>query len=53
MNQNTITILFIICSGTLFYLINEFVGEYFLSKFIVVFTLGAFFLGKYSAKFPK
>jgi len=53
MKQSTFKGLFIILSGIIFYLINEFLGEYILSRFIIIFTLSSFFLGRYSAKFPK
>ncbi|GAA4774485.1 MULTISPECIES: hypothetical protein [Flavobacterium] len=53
MKQSTFTGIFIILSTIIYLLILEFLGEDILSKFIVGFTLSAFFIGRYSAKFPK
>ena len=53
MNQNTFTVLFIIISGLIGFVINEYWEGVVLSKGIVVFMMIAYFAGRYSTRLPK
>lgn len=53
MNQNTFSVIFIILSGLIALVLNEIYDGELYTRYIVIFMIISYFVGRYSVNFPK